>query len=133
MLKWFIQEFATLEKVQARINSLTVEEILDNKILNIDPGCNGLILQPYWGPGLRRPLARGSIVGFSDCHTKYHVYRAILEGIAFALREGMESIMSSTHKKVTSLVVSGGGSKNDIVAQITADVFNLPVKKTETF
>jgi sugar (pentulose or hexulose) kinase len=45
----------------------------------------------------------------------------------------MESIQSSTHRKIKSLVVSGGGAKNDIVAQITADIFNLPVKKTETF
>lgn len=133
MLKWFIQEFAAREKVQARINSLSVEDLLDSKILNIEPGCNGLVLQPYWGPGLRRPLARGAIIGFSDSHTKYHIYRAIIEGITFALREGMESIQSSTHRKVKSLVVSGGGSKNDIVAQITADIFNLPVKKTETF
>ena len=62
-----IKEFATLEKVQARINSLSVEDLLDSKILNIEPGCNGLVLQPYWGPGLRRPLARGAIIGFSDC------------------------------------------------------------------
>lgn len=132
MLKWFIKEFASLEEQQAKLNSLSVEDLLDREILNIEPGCNGLVLQPYWGPGLRRPLARGSIVGFSDCHTKYHVYRAIIEGIAFALREGMESIQSATRKKVKHLVVSGGGSKNDIVAQITADIFNLPVKKTET-
>lgn len=133
MLKWFIQEFAAREQVQARINSLSVEDLLDSKILNIEPGANGLVLQPYWGPGLSRPRARGAIIGFSDTHTKFHVYRAILEGIAFALREGMESITASTKRKIKSLVVSGGGAKNDIVAQITADIFNIPVKKTETF
>lgn len=132
MLKWFIKEFASLEEQEAKLKDLSVESLLDQEILKIEPGCNGLVLQPYWGPGLRRPLARGSIIGFSDTHTKYHVYRAIIEGIAFALREGMESIQSATRKKIKYLVVSGGGSKNDIVAQITADIFNLPVKKTET-
>lgn len=133
MLKWFIKEFADREKVQARINSLSVEDLLDSKILNIEPGSNGLVLQPYWGPGLRRPLARGAIIGFSDYHTKFHVYRAIIEGIAYALREGMESITASTKRRIKRIVVSGGGAKNDIVAQITADIFNIPVVKTETY
>lgn len=90
------------------------------------------MVQPYWGPGLKRPLARGAIVGFRDFQDKCHIYRASIEGIAFALREGMEEMDHRMHNKVKSLVVSGGGSRNDIVAQIIADIFNLPVYKTIT-
>ena len=52
----------------------------------------GLILQPYWSPGVRipGPEAKGAIIGFGDVHTRAHLYRAILEGLAYALREGGE-------------------------------------------
>ena len=52
----------------------------------------GLTLQPYWSPGVRipGPEAKGAIIGFGDVHTRAHVYRAILEGLAYALREGAE-------------------------------------------
>ena len=56
------------------------------------PGSMGLTLQPYWSPGVRipGPEAKGAIIGFGDVHTRAHVYRAILEGLAYALREGGE-------------------------------------------
>lgn len=80
------------ETAEAEIEHLAVEEVLNRKMLAIPPGSEGLILQPYWGPGLRRPEARGAIIGFSDVHTRVHMYRAIVEGIAFALRDGLEGI-----------------------------------------
>jgi len=58
------------------------------------------------------------IVGFSGVHTRYHFYRAIIEGLAFALREGMDTIVKKTHKKPTKIIVSGGGSRSDIFVQI---------------
>lgn len=52
------------------------------------------MLQPYWTPGIREPglEAKGSIIGFGDVHTRAHLYRAILEGLAYALRQGKERI-----------------------------------------
>ena len=122
------------EEKEAEIKDIPVEEILDSKILNIEPGSNGLVLQPYWGPGLKRPNAKGVIIGFSDYHTKMHVYRAIIEGICYALKEGLETIRKRNRlKSVDYIVVSGGGSKNEIICQIVANIFNLKVKRTETF
>ena len=135
MLNWFIKQFGS--------KGPTVEEtIIDGKMIKqfndemakIEPGCNGLVLQPYWGPGLRRPLAKGAIVGFSDVHTKIHMYRAIVEGIAYALREGLELFEKKRlHHKVEQLRISGGGSQSDIICQITADIFNKPVSRIQTF
>ena len=100
--------------------------------MEIRPGSDGLILQPYWGPGLGRPLAKGAIIGFYDVHTKFHLYRAIIEGIGFELKDGLNSIMRRSHNNVKYLTVSGGGSKSDAICQITSDLFNLPVYKSET-
>ena len=133
MLTWFSREFAHELVNEAKIQEMAVEEILNSKLWTIPPGSDGLVLQPYWGPGLSRPLAKGAIIGFSDVHTMEHLYRAIIEGIAYALREGLEGIEKSQKHKVKRLMISGGGSQSDVICQITSDVFGLPVSRVQTF
>ncbi len=130
MLTWFIEQFGQDEAHLAKEKGVRPEEILNEKIKDIAPGCNGLVLQPFWAPALKIPEARGSIIGFNSSHTKYHLYRAIIEGICFGLRAGLEHI--SRKQPVNQLVVSGGGSASDLVCQIASDVFNLPVKRIQT-
>ena len=91
----------------------------------------GLVLQPYWSPGLKMPgpEAKGAIIGFGDVHTRAHIYRSILEGLAFALLEGKERTEQRSGVKVTELRVSGGGSQSDGAMQLTADIFNLPDRR----
>jgi len=132
MLKWFSKEFAGELIDEAKLQKMAVEELLNKGLEKVPAGCDGLTLQPYWGPGLARPLAKGAIVGFSDTITRNHFYRAIIEGIAYALREGLESIEKSQRHKVTELRISGGGSNSEAICQITANIFNLPVKKVQT-
>ena len=133
MLGWFSKNFAAKEIDEATIQNMAVEEILNAKLSDVAPGSDGLVLQPYWGPGLRRPLAKGGIVGFSDIHTKEHMYRAIIEGIAYALREGLESIEHSQRHKVKEIRISGGGSQSDAICQITADIFGVKVSRVQTY
>ena len=132
MLRWFASEFANELEQQSRLRDVPIEQILDEWLDDVPPGSDGLILQPYWGPGLARPLAKGAIIGFSNVHTRKHMYRAIVEGIAFALREGLESIERSQKQKVKSLRISGGGSLSDEVCQITADIFGLEISRVQT-
>lgn len=133
MLSWFTKQFAQREMNQADEMHVSVEEILNEKLNEVPAGCDGLILQPYWGPGLSRPLARGAVIGFSDTITKMHFYRSIIEGIDFELRQGLESIEKAQRKKVKSIMISGGGSQSDQICQIAADIFNLPVSRVQTF
>jgi sugar (pentulose or hexulose) kinase len=90
------------------------------------------VLSPYWGPGLRRPEAKGAIIGWSDVHTRVHLYRAIVEGIAFGIKEGFLTMQKRVGHRVKSLRVSGGGARSDAICQITADIFNLPVSRVQT-
>ena len=94
----------------------------------------GLTLQPYWSPGVRipGPEAKGAIIGFGDVHTRAHVYRAILEGLAYALRDGLERTAERTGVAPTSLRIAGGGSQSPAAVQLTADVFGLPVTRIHT-
>ena len=135
MLNWFIKQFGSEgPSVEDIVIHPEMIQKFNDEMAKIEPGCNGLVLQPYWGPGLRRPLAKGAIVGFSDVHTKIHMYRAIVEGIGYALREGLELFEKKRlHHKVTSIRISGGGSQSDLICQITADIFNKPVSRIQTY
>ena len=132
MLTWFAKEFAPEAIDEAAIQHMSVEEVMNKKLLEISPGSAGLITQPYWGPGLKRPLAKGSVIGFNDYHTKYYLYRSIIEGIAYALRDGFDSIRLKTHRKAKYIAVSGGGAASDAICQITADIFGVEVRKVQT-
>ena len=133
MLTWFSREFASELMDEAKIENIAVEEVMNRGLKSVPPGSDGLILQPYWGPALSRPMAKGLIIGFTDIHTRNHLYRAIIEGIAYGLLDGLQSIERSQKHKVKELRISGGGSQNEAICQITADIFGLPVKRVQTY
>jgi len=95
----------------------------------------GLMLQPYWSPGVKipGPEAKGSVIGFGDVHTRVHIYRSILEGLAYALKEGTLRTQKKTGVTIERVRVSGGGSQSDVPMQITADIFDLPAERPHTF
>ncbi len=132
-VKWFLENFAYEECEQAKAQGIVAEKILDAKILDIEPGSNGLIVSPFWGAGLKYPEAKGAMIGFSDVHTKYHIYRAILEGINFALIDGLKRLERKGDMDIKTLTISGGGAGSDIVCQLTADMFGIPVKRAQTY
>jgi sugar (pentulose or hexulose) kinase len=132
MISWFRDNFAHKETAEAMIDKMAVEEKLNEQMMKIPPGSEGLVLSPYWGPGLRRPEAKGAIIGWSDVHTKVHLYRAIVEGVAFGIQEGFIGMQKRMKHRVKEIRVSGGGSKSDAICQITADIFNLPVSRVQT-
>ena len=132
-ISWFVENFAQDLVAEAKKLGKSVEELLNEQMMSIPAGCDGLILQPFWQAGLTTPEARGSIVGFSDFHTRAHVYRAIVEGIDFALREGLERMAKRGHHNIEFVAVSGGGSQSDVICQIAADIFNKPVKRVQTY
>ncbi len=135
MLDWFKEEFGLRDQQAAEKRGIETEEIFDELADTVPPGSMGLMLQPYWTPGLRfpGPEAKGCIIGFSDIHTRAHVYRSILEGIAYALREGKECIEKRTGIPIKGLRVSGGGSKSRNAMQITADVFGIPAARPHVY
>jgi len=135
MVEWFKTQFAGPELAQATARGIPVEQLFDEMIADIPAGSLGLTLQPYWTPGIRTPgrEAKGSIIGFGDVHTKRHVYRAILEGLAYGLREGAERIERRSGVTMRRLRISGGGSQSEQAMQITADVFGRATERPHTF
>lgn len=94
MVSWFKEEFGHPELQQAAQQGLAPEALFEKLVEAVPPGAMGVILQPYWTPGVKLPgpEAKGAIIGFGDVHSRAHLYRSILEGLAYALREGKERI-----------------------------------------
>ena len=133
MINWFKQNFAEAVEKRAAERGLSFEQVMNEEIATVPVGSGGLILQPYWQGPIADPIMRGAIIGFRDYHTRAHVCRAIIEGIDFALREGLERMERRGRHKIDYVAISGGGSQSDVICQIAADVFNKPVKRAQTY
>ena len=134
LVEWFKREFGHREVAAAEAAGVEPEDLFDDLVRAVPAGSMGLTLQPYWSPGVRipGPEAKGAIIGFGDVHTRAHLYRAIIEGLAYALREGAERTARKTGVPITSVRIAGGGSRSPAAAQLTADVFGLPVARAHT-
>ena len=135
MVSWFKREFGMNEERLASERGVETEELFDDLVDSVPPGSRGLMLQPYWSPGLKvpGPEAKGAIIGFGDVHTRAYMYRSILEGLAYALREGMERTAKRTHIPITEIRVAGGGSQSKAAMQLTADIFGLPTCRPHVY
>jgi xylulokinase len=100
---------------------------------HVPAGSNGLLFLPYLS-GERTPhpdpLARGAFVGLTVRHRLEHMARAVMEGVAFGLRDSIELIRPFV--PIDEVRVSGGGAASDVWLQIIADVVGVPVRVVGT-
>lgn len=97
------------------------------------PGCEGLIFLPYL-TGERSPHhdpgARGAFVGLSARHDRGALARAVMEGVAFGLRDSLE-LVRSLGQPVEVGRVSGGGARSELWLRILASALELPLERVE--
>lgn len=102
---------------------------------NVPAGSEGLFFLPYL-TGERTPhpdpLARGAFVGLTVRHTQAYMTRAVLEGVAFGLRDSMELIKSAGLGAIRQVRVAGGGAKSALWRQILADVIDAELVTVNT-
>ncbi len=134
LVDWFKRQFGAAEVAQADELGIAPEALFDDLVRATEPGAMGLLIQPTWTPGVRipGPEAKGAMIGFGDVHTRAHLYRAILEGLAYALREGGERAAGRARVPLRELRVSGGGAQSPAAVQLTADIFGLPTGRPHT-
>jgi xylulokinase len=108
-------------------------ELLIAEAASIAPGSNGLLWAPYL-MGERTPYldsnARAALVGLTASHTRAHVVRAILEGVAFSLQDTF-TIFHEMKIPVNSIRLGGGGARSELWRQIQADVYGHEVQRVE--
>ncbi|MCS7178793.1 MAG: xylulokinase [Anaerolineae bacterium] len=101
----------------------------------IPPGSEGLFYLPYL-TGERTPypdpLARGAFVGLTVRHTQAHMTRAVLEGVAFGLRDSFELMKTVGLAEITQVRASGGGARSPLWRQILADVLGVELVTVNT-
>jgi len=124
-LRWFREMFGEVESWYARQVGEDPYDIIIREAEKLLPGSGGLIFLPYL-MGERTPhldsMARGMWFGLTACHTRGHLIRSILEGVAFSLRDSLE-IFRELRIPVNQIRASGGGSRNTLWRKIQADIF----------
>ncbi len=102
---------------------------------HIPPGSDGLFFLPYL-TGERTPhpdpLARGAFVGLTVRHSMLHLTRAVLEGVAFGLRDGFELMKTSGLSEIKQVRIAGGGARSALWRQILADVLGTELVTVNT-
>ncbi len=102
---------------------------------DVPAGSEGLLALPYF-MGERSPIwdatARGSLLGLSLYHRKEHIFKAFMEGVAYALRHNMESVGEHLAALDSEMILVGGVAKSRVWPQILADVTGYPIKMVKS-
>jgi xylulokinase len=110
-------------------------EAIDAEAASVNAGSDGLVFLPYL-TGERSPhpdpLARGAFVGLTVTHDRRHLARAVLEGVAFGLRDGMDQMTASGLAAPQQIRASGGGIASAVWRQILADVLRAEIATVAT-
>ena len=128
--QWFRNTLCAAEMAQAEASGEDAYELLNAMAHGIAPGAEGLVFLPYlmgertphWNPN-----ARGAFIGLSQNHTKAHMCRAVLEGVAMNLATVLDLFRALGESPETMRVI-GGGAKGEVWRQIMADAYGIPVQ-----
>jgi xylulokinase len=124
-LQWYREKLAPRTKFD--------DLVAEAKI--VSPGSEGLLFLPYL-TGERTPypdpLARGAWVGLTVRHSRAHLTRAVLEGVAFGIKDSFTLIQQAGLGEIQQVRVSGGGAKSPLWQQIIADVLGVELVTVNT-
>lgn len=128
-LRYVRDTFGAVERETTRTLGISAYDLLTLQARDVPPGSEGLIFLPYL-MGERSPLwdpaARGVLMGLSLHHTRGHVIRAVLEGVAYALYDNYDKLAAGGLRANLPLVCNEGGARSDIWRRIVTDVLGIP-------
>lgn len=125
--RWLRDEFAVdLTSAESGGGNNSYDELV-KEAARVPPGADGLVALPYFSgerTPIQDPLARGMVAGLALYHTRGHLFRALLEGIAYGVRHHIE-VMEDHDVAPSRLVAVGGGTRNPVWLQVVSDVTGL--------
>ena len=128
LTRWFRDELGEPERRLAEQAGGNAYGALADLAARVPAGSEGLVCLPYFA-GERTPLddphARGVFAGLALQHTRGHLYRSVLEGIGFGLRQNLE-VMAEMNAVPDRIVAVGGGARNELWLQIMSDITSVP-------
>jgi xylulokinase len=123
-VNWFLERIAMLDAPSLGLGLRDVD-LLEAAAGRLSPGAEGLLLVPYLASAQTPywdPAAGGVLFGLAGHHGKEHIFRAIMEGIAFEQRLAFEEMEAQLQQPIEVLLTTGGGSRSSLWRQIMADV-----------
>jgi xylulokinase len=124
-LRWFRDQF-----VAAGLQPRDPYDVMTDAAATAPAGSDGVLWAPYL-MGERTPHldphARAALVGLSGSHTRAHVFRAVLEGVAFSLKDSF-SIFEAMRVPISHVRLGGGGARSPLWRKIQADTYGYPVE-----
>lgn len=127
--KWFRDNLYPEAVLREKTEGINAFQTMMEQVQKIPVGSEDLVTLPYFA-GERTPIndpnARGMMIGLKLCHTKHHMYRSALEGIAFSVAQHVD-ILKENGISPLRLMAVGGGTKNTVWMQMMADVIGEPI------
>ena len=130
-VRWFRDQLGLYEKEVSRVLGVSAYQLLDLEASKVRPGSDGLIFLPHMMVGERAPwwdeYVRGTLIGLTVYHTRAHVFRAILEGVAYAVKYSIEVALKAGIP-LRRIILVDGGARSPLWRQIIADVVGMEVQ-----
>lgn len=125
LISWYKNIIGEEYARKATSEGFVVEDYLAKEAQNIEPGSDGLLTIPDWLAPATQLYRKGVILGFDERHTRGHIYRSLLEGIALTLKNSYDAMCDELGIKPDKIIVSGGGSNSDLYMQMIADIYGV--------
>ena len=129
-VRWFRDELGQKEKEAEKATGVDAYKQLDELAAKVPIGSDDLVFLPHLMVGERAPYwdehLRGGFLGLSVYHSRAHMFRAVLEGVAYAMRYSLEAAWE-TGIKVNRATLVDGGARSPLWRQIIADVTGVPM------
>ncbi|OON40915.1 sugar kinase [Izhakiella australiensis] len=130
-VSWFRDQFGAAALAEATDRGVSIEQLMNQQAAQVPPGSEGLITLHDWAPPAEAEFRKGAILGFDGRHTRAHMFRSLLEGIALTMKNHMDKMADELGVPFHQLIISGGGANSDLFMQIFADIFGLPAQRNK--
>lgn len=125
LISWYKSIIGEEYAKKAESEGFVVEDYLAREAELLNPGSDGLFTIPDWLAPATQLYRKGVILGFDERHSRGHIYRSLLEGIALTLKNSYSAMCDELGKTPSKIIVSGGGSNSDLYMQIIADIYGV--------
>ncbi len=131
LISWYKGIIGEEYAKKAKAEGYSVEDFLAKEAEKVPAGSDGLLTIPDWLAPATQLYRKGVILGFDEKHTRGHIYRSLLEGIALTLKNSYDAMNDELGIKPDKIIVSGGGSNSDLYMQIFADMYGVKTIRNE--
>jgi L-xylulokinase len=129
-MEWFIRNFMSYEKDNAKEEGGSIYDITNEWVASIEPQDSNIIFLPFLNGSNEDPLAKGTFIGLTGYHSKKHCLRAVYEGIVFSHITHVNKLLLN-RERPSSIRLSGGAANSDVWVQIFADALQIPIDTIE--